>query len=134
MAKGGDILEITFNHPTAGSGTILPKADEDSTWSLGGFKIDDDDNAIDGGGNPIIKMTRKRWSLETVVAWEKTPVDNLQQQEDIASSGVPAQYTIQFATGVIYRANGFPVGDIEGNGNSSTFGLKLSGGGKAASQ
>ena len=32
---GGDIVELTFNHPTLGSGIIFPKSAEDSTFDLG---------------------------------------------------------------------------------------------------
>ena len=42
-ATGGDILEITFNHPTLGSGTIYPKSGEDSTLITGGFRSEDED-------------------------------------------------------------------------------------------
>ena len=56
MAVGGDITEITYNHPTIGSGVFYPKAAEDNTFDTGGLRSDDDANMIDGAGNMIDKM------------------------------------------------------------------------------
>ena len=55
---GGDILEITFNHPTLGSGIIFPKAAEDSTFDLGGFRSNDDAAGVDGSGEMIDQSDR----------------------------------------------------------------------------
>lgn len=129
MAVGGDIVEITFNHPTLGSGTIFPKSAEDSTFDLGGFRSNDDGNMIDGGGNMIDQMNRVRWSFETTVAWDANVDETLEKLVGLASSPDQADWTFTSINGTIYGGKGKPVGDLQGNGNSATFALKLSGGG-----
>lgn len=126
---GGDIVEITFNHPTLGSGTIFPKAAEDNTFDTGGLRSSDDDNMIDGGGNMIDQMHRKRWSLETTVAWDMNSRQDLEKLVALASSPVLASWTITHINGDIYGGIGKPIGDLKGNGNTATFPLKLAGGG-----
>jgi hypothetical protein len=77
MATGGDIIEITFNHPSIGSGTLFPKAGEDSTYNTGGFRSADDDNMIDGAGNMIDKINRTRWSFEALLSWDANIAQDL---------------------------------------------------------
>lgn len=130
MAVGGDITEITFNHPTLGSGTIFPKAAEDNTFNLGGIRSGDDNNMIDGSGKMIDQMSQTRWSLETTVAWDMNIANELEKLVDLASSPVLADWTISHINGTVYGGKGKPVGDLNGNGNTATFPLKISGGGK----
>jgi len=129
MATGGDITDITFNHPTLGSGTIFPKAAEDSTYDLGGFKADDDKNMIDGGGTMIDKLNRSRWFFEVVVAWDRQVDLTLEKVAALAASPVLTDWTFTHVDGSVYAGTGKPVGDVSGNGNASTFTLKISGGG-----
>lgn len=129
MPSGGDIIEITFNHPTLGSGTLSPKAAEDSTYNLGGIRSADDNNMIDGRGEMIDQMTRARWSLEAVIGWDMT-TKNLEKVIAMAGSPVLATWTFTLINNVVYRGKGKPVGDIQGNANNATFPLKVSGGGK----
>ena len=124
---GGDILEITFNHPTLGSGTIFPKSAEDSTFDLGGFRSNDDANMIAGNGEMIDQMNRVRWSLECTVAWDMNIDLTLEKINSLASSPELASWTISHINGSVYGGKGKPVGDIQGNGNASTFTLKISG-------
>jgi hypothetical protein len=42
MAVHGDILEVTYNHPTLGSGVFYPKANEGNKFDPGGFRNNDD--------------------------------------------------------------------------------------------
>src|SRR5688572_7600879 len=128
MAVGGDIIEITYNHPTLGSGVIFPKAAEDSTFDLGGFRSNDDANMIDGSGAAIDQMNRVRWSLEATVAWDMNTDLTLEKLVALASSPVPASWTISHVNGSVYGGKGKPVGDLQGNGNAATFTLKISGG------
>jgi hypothetical protein len=130
MVVGGDILEITYNHPTLGSGTIYPKAAEDSTIELGGFRSSDDANMIDGSGRMIDQMNRVRWGVDTVVAWDNNDALELEALVKLAESPVPADYTITHISGAIWGGKGKPVGDLKGNGNAATFPLKLAGGGR----
>lgn len=130
MAVGGDIIEITYNHPTLGSGVIFPKSSEDSNYDLGGFRSADDTNMIDGGGNMIDQMNRVRWSFEVVVAWDMNLREDLEKVVELASSPEQSEWTFTNLNGTVYGAKGKPVGDYQGNGNQSTFTLKVSGGGK----
>ena len=86
MAVGGDIIEITYNHPTLGSGVIFPKAAEDSTFNPGGFRSTDDNNMVDGAGNMIDQMNRSRWSFEGTIAWDMNVAEDL---EKIVAQAIP---------------------------------------------
>lgn len=129
-AIGGDILEITYNHPKHGSGTIFPKAAEDSTINLGGLRSADDANMVTGNGEMIDQMNNTRWSVETVVAWDMNVRAELEKLNDLAGDPVPASWTFTHVSGVIYGGSGKPVGELGGNGNQATFQLKVAGGGK----
>ena len=128
MPTGGDIIEVTYNHPTLGSGVFLPKASEDSTYDLGGIRSSDDVNMIDGGGRMIDQLNRARWSFEVPASWEMTSGE-LEKLVALAGSPVTADWTMTNINGVVYAGNGKPVGDINANGNTSQFTMKLSGGG-----
>ncbi|KKN42129.1 hypothetical protein LCGC14_0716330 [marine sediment metagenome] len=130
MAVGGDIIEITFNHPTVGSGVILPKANEDSTYDLGGFRSNDDANMVAGNGEMIDQMNRVRWFIELVIAWDMNVRGDLEKLVELAESPVEAEWTITNINGTVYGGTGKPVGDMQGNGNAATFTLKVSGGNK----
>jgi len=129
-AVGGDIIEITYNHAGLGkSGTIFPKANEDSTFDLGGFRGDDDANMVDGGGANIKKLNRNRWSFEVVVAWDMNIAKELEVIVEMAGDTQDATWTFTHINGSVYQGLGSPVGDQQGNGNAATFPLKVSGGG-----
>lgn len=127
---GGDIIEITCNHPTLGSYTFFPKSGEDSTYDHGGFRSDDDENGLAGNGQMIDKMNRKRWFFEAVIANDQN--NNLEDEaiNALAASPEPGDWTITHANGSVYGGKGKPVGDIQTNANAATFPLKVSGGGK----
>lgn len=129
MAVGGDIIEITYNHPTIGSGTIYPKAGEDSTYDLGGFRADDDANNVDGSGEMITSLTRKLWSFEATVAWDQNVRKDLENITALAADPVPANWTFSCINGITYAGKGRPVGDVQGNGKAATFSMKVAGGG-----
>ena len=128
--QAGDLKEITYNHPTIGSGVLYPKSAEDSTFDLGGFKGGDDANNVDGGGRNIRQMNRARWSLETSVTWDANDVNELDKLQQLAESPVEAEWTITHSNGTVWGGTGAPVGDIQGNGNAGTITLKIAGGGK----
>lgn len=129
-AIGGDITEVSWNHPTLGTGTIFPKANEDSTLDLGGFTSDDSEDMIDGSGEMIDKLTRKRWGAEMTVAWDNNVRQDLEKIQALQESPVKATFTISHISGAVYKGTGKPVGDNKGNANNATFPLKLAGGGK----
>ncbi len=127
-AVGGDIIEVTYNHPNLGSGIMFPKAGEDSTFDPGGFVENDDAQMVDGGGNMISQKTRKRWSFEGTIANDFSD-KTIEKIQALANSPVAAEWTFSHINGTVYGGTGMPVGDIAVNGNAATFTLKVSGGG-----
>jgi len=127
---GGDILEVTYNHATLGSGRFLPKSAEDSTYDLGGFRGNDDANMVAGSGDNIRQMNNARWSFEVTVAWDANTRTDLEKMTALAGDPVEADWTFTSINGTVYGGKGAPVGDMQGNGNAATFTLKVSGGGK----
>lgn len=127
MIVGGDIIEITFNHPTIGSGVVYPKSGEDNTLDLGGFRSDDDANGIDGGGNMIDKMKRTRPSFEGTFAWDMNQRQELEKLVALAESPVPASFTFSHINGSVYGGTGKPVGDLKGNQGNATIAVKIAG-------
>lgn len=128
-ATGGDIIEITYNHPLLGTGTVFPKSKEDSTFDLGGFRSNDDANMVDGSGEMIDQINRVRWSFEVTVAWDANIREDLTKIAALAASPVQANWTISCLNGTVWQGKGKVVGDVQGNGNQATFTLKVSGGG-----
>ena len=129
MATGGDIVEITYSHPTIGSGVLYPKSAEDSTFDTGGFRSEDDANMIDGGGNMIDKMNRVRWEFDGTISWDANVAEELEQLVALSSSPVLAMWTFASINGTVYQGKGKPVGDLKGNGNTAQVAIKISGGG-----
>jgi hypothetical protein len=127
---GGDFIEVTFNHPTLGSGTFYPKSGEAGTIDLGGFRSDDEQEGVAGNGQMIDTMKRKRWMFEVVCAWDMNDDQSTSKLGALAESPVPADWTMTNISGAVFGAKGKPVGDISGDGGASTFTLKISGGGK----
>lgn len=130
MAIGGDIREVTYNHPTLGTGVLYPKSNEDSTFDPGGMRSQDDDNMIAGNGEMIDQINQIRWSFESTVAWDGNSRDESKQLKLLAASPVPADWTISHVNGTVWAGKGKPVGDIKPNGNTATMSIKLAGGGE----
>ena len=127
---GGDIIEVAYNHPTIGSGLLRPKAGEDSTFDPGGFRAEDSDDGIDGGGEMILKLNRKRWGFECTIAWDNNVAQDLEKLNNLAGDPVQAVWTVSHVSGAVYKGTGTVVGDIKGNGNAATIALKVAGGAK----
>lgn len=127
MIVSGDITEITFNHPKVGSGTLYPKAAEDSEFDTGGFRSADDASAIVGSGKRINKLNRVCWMLSTTVGWDMNDAEELEKLTELAGEPEEAQWTISHANGSVYGGSGSVVGDVKGNGNTGLIPLKLQG-------
>lgn len=131
-AIGGDIREITYTHPTVGSGSFFPKSDEDGTFKKGGFMAEDDDTGITGAGEAIYKINRNRWSMEVVIRSDMSARgQDLERLQALSDSPQEANWTIEMANGTVYAAIGKPVGSIEHNTNDATLTFKVQGGGQA---
>lgn len=129
MAVGGDITEVTYNHPTIGSGTLFIKANEDSTFEPGGFRSNDDANGVTGSGEMIDQMNRVRSGFEVTVAWDMNTRNDIENVVLMVGSPVLADWTVTHINGTVWGGKGKPVGDISGNANNATFVLKVAGGG-----
>jgi hypothetical protein len=127
MAVGGDIIEVTYNHPTLGTGTFFPKSKESSTYDLGGFRSADEANGIDGSGTPIDTMNQVRGGFEVVVANDMNTNQELEKAAALAESPLPATWVFSSINGVSYSGSGKPVGDLMGDMDKATFKLKVSG-------
>lgn len=127
---GGDIIEVTYNHPTLGSGVFYPKSAEDSTFDPGGFRGSDDANMVDGGGRNIRQLNQVRWSFESPIAWDMNVTNELATVAALSKSAEEATWTFTSINGTVWQGKGAPVGDVPGNGNQSTIPLKISGGGE----
>lgn len=134
MPTGGDIIEITYNHPTVGSGILFAKAAEDNTFDLGGFRSADEANMVDSGGNMIDSMSRARWAVEVVIANDMNTREEMEKVNSLAASPLTGDWTFSHINGTVYTGNGKPVGDLSLNVNQTTFTLKVAGGGKLKKQ
>lgn len=127
---GGDITEITWNHPTLGSGVLRVKASEDNTYDLGGVRGNDDDSQVTGVGDKIRQLNTKGWNVSVTCAWDMNTNLDLEKMNELAADPVEADWTITSINGSIYGGKGSPVGDLAGNVNNATFPLKIAGGRK----
>lgn len=127
----GDITEITYNHPTIGSGSFFPKSAEDSTYDLGGFESDDDKNNIDGSGARLDKMNRVAPFFQAVCTNDMNVREDYEKAVALRNDPVPADWTITHVNGTVHGLKrGKPVGTIEANMNAGTFTLKVAGDGQ----
>ena len=129
MSVVGDVKEVNVNHPTIGSVTFFPKAAEDSTYDLGGFRSNDDANMIDGGGNMIDQMNRTRPSFEVMLSGDMNTREDLEKLTLLASSPILGDWLVTHINGSVYSVKGKPVGDVQLNGNTGNLTLKVAGGG-----
>lgn len=128
---GGDITELTFNHPTLGTGTLFVKSDEDSELDTGGYRSADEEKGVATNGDMIDGMSLSRWSASFVVASDLTNPDHLQKIVALAKHPLPATWTISHISSAVYRGKGKPVGDVKQALKASTIQLKIAGGGEA---
>ena len=131
---GSDVLDVTYNNPVVGNGTLFCKAGEGSKIDLGGLRTEEDTNGVSGNGKPIFKKVMKRSNFELPpVAWDKTDKDELAKLSQLAASGVGSTWTVSFVDGSIYQMQeGYPVGDIAGEGSEGTIELVLQGAANAS--
>ncbi len=132
MAVGGDIIEVTVNHPTVGTGVFKIKSNESSTIDLGGIRKNDDANQISSDGTTMIRqMNMAAWSAEyTVINDTAATVPAAELVCALMESPEEGNYTIALINGTVYGGLGSPVGDVQPDINVSTFTMKINGPGK----
>jgi hypothetical protein len=123
----GDIKEITYNHPTIGSGRFRPKSGEGNTYNTGGLVNSDDTNAISSNGDLIMTKNRVRGMFEAVIvnstaAGEDSDSEIVRQLQE---SPVAADWTFTTMADAVFAGSGWPVGEIAPDLNAGTFTLKV---------
>jgi hypothetical protein len=129
---GGSFLEVTYNHPTLGTGVLFPKSGEDSTLDLGGNRSADDANMITSNGQMIDQMNYVRGSFEATIANDMNTNLEVEKMNALANSPVLADWTFTHSNNAVYAGKGKPVGDIQANTNAATFTLKVAFTGKVS--
>ncbi len=130
MPSGGDIIEITYNNANIGSGVFFPKSAEDSTYDTGGARTSDDNNMICGNGTAIYQQNLQRPSFAVKIAWFMGGNDDsLATLSALTTDPNETAWTFTNINGVIHKLTGKQVGDLTGNGNTSTIDLKVAGSG-----
>lgn len=127
--RGGDIVEVTCNHPSLGSFTFATKSNESYTLNPGGHRSEDDENAITGAGEMIDKVNRVRWSFEGPLVADFTSGNEMKNIPKLAASFEQATWTITHILGTVWRGRGKHVGEISIDTNTAQFSAKIAGGG-----
>lgn len=125
MAAHGDILEITFNHPTVGSGVFVPKANEGNTFDPGGFRTNDDTSMVTVTGDLIRQINRVAGNIEVLVENDPAVRKDIQKAQQLAADPVMAVFTVTLYTGQVFKGLSVPVGDLTYDINAGTFPLRL---------
>lgn len=127
---GGDLVEITCNHPTLGNFNFATKSNESYTLDPGGKRSNDDANAIAGNGVFIDQINRVRWSFEGPLMANFISDNEIANLPKLAESPELGTWTFSHISGVVWRGQGKFVGDIQVDTNTAQISAKLAGGGK----
>jgi len=127
---GGDLTEITCNHPTLGDFRFAPKSNEDYTLDPGGIRNNDDANSVTGDGKAIWQKNRVLWSFEGAIAVDLISGNEMENIPKLMASSEDGVWTFSHISGVIQRGTGQPVGDFNVGTNAANSTLKIVGGGE----
>ena len=122
---GGDITEISVKHPTIGSFTLYPKANEGNTFDPGGIRNNDDASSIAGNGDLVVSKNRVRGHFEVLLASDLNQREDILKIKELAADPVPAEWTFSLINGSVWAGSGIPVGDLSADINAATFTLKV---------
>lgn len=128
----GFIQEITFNHPTVGSGVLFTIQDSDATIDTGGIRSADEMGGVDTGSRMIDQKSLNRWMVSCEISNSLTATQEAEKLAAIAASTEEAEFTFSHISGIVYRGKGQIVGDIAPNLTSAKMAVKFSGGGTLA--
>lgn len=126
--SGGDITEIVCKHEL-GTFRFQTKSNESYTLDPGGFRANDDANAITGAGEMIDQVNRVRWMLEGPVAVDMASENEVKNLPALSASPELGVWTIAHINGTIWKGRGKPVGDLNFDTNTAQMPLKVSGSG-----
>lgn len=126
---GSGVLEVTYNNPQVGQGTLYPKDGEDYKIDLGGKRSDDDTGNATTSGKRINKISVVCSKFELPpIAWDKTSKNELGIVQKLAGATVGTTFTVTCLDGNVFQMqNGYPVGDLEGEGMAATIAVTLQG-------
>ena len=127
---GGDLVEITCNHPSLGSFEFAPKSNESYTMDPGGRRSNDDANSVTGSGEMIDQVNNVRWSFEGPLMARFNSNEELLNLPALAESPELGTWTFTHLSGAIWRGQGKVVGDIQIDTNTAQVTIKVAGGRK----
>lgn len=127
---GGDMIEITCNHPTLGSFNFSTKSNESYTVDPGGIRSNDDANSVTGAGIYLDQMNRVRWSFEGPLMVDFKNDTERDALTKLTKSAELGTWTFSHISGAIWRGKGKPVGDITFDTNNAQMTSKIAGGGE----
>ena len=127
---GGDLLEITVNHPTLGNFTFATKSNESYTMDPGGKRSNDDAGMVTGNGSFIDQVNQVRWSFEGPLMADFDSGNEIDNLPALAESSELGTWTFSHISGAVWRGRGKCVGDIQIDTNTAQLTAKISGGGK----
>lgn len=126
---GGDIVEITCNHPTLGSFNFSTKSGESYTLDPGGNRSNDDEAGVAGDGTMIDQINKKRWSFEGPIMADFISGNEIDNLPKLAGSAEQSTWTITHISGKVWRGKGKFVGDVQADTNTAQIASKIAGGG-----
>lgn len=127
---GGDIIEITCNHPTLGSFSFATKSNESYTLDPGGKRSNDDAGMVSGDGTFIDQINNVRWSFEGPLMADFVSENEIQNLPKLAESSELGTWTFAHISGTVWKGKGKIVGDINVDTNTAQLTAKLAGGGR----
>ena len=127
---GGDLVEITVNHPTLGNFNFATKSNESYTLDPGGNRSNDDANGIAGNGEFIDQVNKVRWSFEGPLVADFSSGNEIENLPKLAESSEQGTWTFSHISGVVWKGKGKCVGDINIDTNTAQLTAKIAGGGK----
>lgn len=130
---GGDLVEITCNHPILGNFTFATKSNESYTLDPGGKRSNDDTASVTGNGQMIDQINIKRWVFEGPIMADFSSGNEIDNLPKLAESPQQATWTFEHTSGIVWKGKGKFVGDIQVDLNTCQLTAKISGGGKLES-
>jgi hypothetical protein len=124
MATGGDIKEITYQN-TSGTGRFFALAGQGNTFDPGGIRTTDEEGGIAGNGELVITKNRIRSSFEVIIVNDLNIRNDSEVARTISESNDPTTFTFALQNGTVWRGQGFIVGDIKTDVNSTQMSLKF---------